>query len=208
MREITLRAKAVINGESQWVYGHYISHFEFYGSMDIDDNQKRIWKICTETLGQYTGIKDKNNIKIHEGDIVKIQYNDLFLRKEVKWDAEECGFICVSPKYEIIGNIHDNPEILGNGDTGLNRIRELSGGLNSIRNLIYDKGVGREVISITMIRGYENFGWSVHLFDGVENLAMELEVSPLTVEYQDGEEYDYKEIYFIYNRVKYFEVVD
>lgn len=77
------------------------------------------------TIEQYTGLKDKNGKKIYEGDIVKIEaYSRVFQVVYRKWD---CSFVYENDEdeeivhmfsgfpsaYEIIGNIHENPELLG-----------------------------------------------------------------------------------------------
>ncbi len=76
------------------------------------------------TVGQCTGLRDKNGVLVFEGDILK----DEIGAGEVKWLAEHCQFVCrtIEPhEYhsfasdgtlvhsEIIGNIHDNPELIG-----------------------------------------------------------------------------------------------
>lgn len=139
-REILYRAKAIKDNE--WVQGAYC-HYD-----DIKDNGKDdcdyiiekhngeyfpFREIIPETVGQFTGLTDKNGKKIFEGDIVKdgahtfkVCYYDygwfcycisskgyiLPLHKYFRigqWDnCENNDF----RKLEVIGNIHDNPELM------------------------------------------------------------------------------------------------
>ena len=79
---------------------------------------------CT-ILMQYTGLKDKNGVEIYEGDIVKAMdwefdahaWNTVWI-KEITYDNYECRFEGVYPNdsgmsCEVIGNIYENPELLG-----------------------------------------------------------------------------------------------
>lgn len=81
------------------------------------------YMIKEDALGQYTGLKDKNGSKIFEGDIVKKNVNGKELKGLVEYkdcafgvrtDNDGSGlFLCFFNECEVIGNIHDNPELLG-----------------------------------------------------------------------------------------------
>lgn len=138
MRTIKFRAKRLDNGE--WVYGDY--HHRVGGVHCIIDMQPDfqgkveyvVIQVAPDTIGQFTGLLDKNGKEIYEGDIVKwiltmprigvyggYEEYDTEEIGEIKWDAgalqlgEYCaaGFAYESEDYaEVLGNIHDNPELL------------------------------------------------------------------------------------------------
>ena len=130
MREILFRGKRTDGGE--WVYGDLIKNsvidpFTYISKgtgYKIDDTEigKPI-KILPDTTGQYTGLTDKNGKKIFEGDIV-LRHDK---KAEVRYQPSEfvlvfpdnpypqCGLLTTSYLNEnkkVIGNIHDNPELL------------------------------------------------------------------------------------------------
>ena len=128
MREILFRGKSVDGGE--WLYGHYVHQ---YGAdmIYLPDGVDReygfdYYHIDKETVGQYTGLTDKNGKKRFEGDIIKYLYHKSYnviafengafgyttKRFECfrSFDDGEDGI--AADLAEVIGNIHDNPELL------------------------------------------------------------------------------------------------
>lgn len=119
MREIIFRGKRVDNGK--WVEGSFVKdyiHHETRASILVGGC---IWfQVISETVGQYTGLTDKNGVKIFEGDI--ITSGDPNIKYEVEW--HDCGlkgrqignssFIGIQywiSKIQVIGNIHDNTNL-------------------------------------------------------------------------------------------------
>lgn len=113
MRQLKFRGKTTANGH--WVYGCLID----YGNNAISISNKRSnpW-VQPETVGQFTGVKDKNGKEIYEGDIVRYkEANDEITTSAVRFvDAAFSPIteICWmgDGECEVIGNIFDNPNLL------------------------------------------------------------------------------------------------
>ena len=142
MREILFRGKRCDNGE--WVQGYYIRaehHWHNHGIhkdwITLGASANGGWfalhnkyAVKSETVGQFTGLTDKNGKKVFENDIIvicyetdgeefsetkKVRYNE----KEccwypMRWEecCEHCDHYTEVKSIEVIGNIHDNPELL------------------------------------------------------------------------------------------------
>lgn len=132
IREVIFRGKRTDNGE--WIYGDLIQNVDCIKIREQEKDINRISKsfeIVPETVGQYTNFSDKNGKKIFEGDIIQtlmIEYNPpRQYRKpyQVNYNSDFPSVVVehYSPfehftekvEYEVIGNIHDNPELIKGG---------------------------------------------------------------------------------------------
>ena len=139
MREILFRGKRKDSGA--WVEGFLVKDTAFYGKPEnhayIVNHEHPSGcfggdiyiEVKHDTVGQYTGLTDKNGTKIFEGDVLRFysDYTDEFMGdpciarygefnctccEGVYGWYFECGDIRDPNVYGVIGNIHDNPELM------------------------------------------------------------------------------------------------
>ena len=119
-REIKFRGKDYTN---KWRTGDLVQEKWGQGKAIMIKKDKRAWSVLEDTVGQYTGLQDKNAVEIYEGDIVYVTNEDE--NAKIAWCQEACKFILefdsdwisdfdsfYGKELEVIGNIYDNPELI------------------------------------------------------------------------------------------------
>lgn len=126
MREIKFRGKSKKDGK--WLYGDLLRNvdgdFAVVQPFGIHlNNYCEPYEVDPDTIGQFTGLKDRDGTDVWEGDLLRTPEGDIMI---VEWEDAQIITRCVrphNPRYKnsltfaypvsvVIGNIHDSPELL------------------------------------------------------------------------------------------------
>ena len=127
MREIKFRGRKLVGEDAgKWAYGWLSTNIR--GNPVIkDDNAQFPVAVDVETVGQYTGMKNFNGTEIYDGDIVRTDDEDEELAI-IEWGDDTLKFMVTHGnvcsdlgeyyprEIEVVGNIYDNPELIGGGE--------------------------------------------------------------------------------------------
>lgn len=128
MREILFRGKCLDDGK--WIFGYYTGPVGIDSSHEICDISDPIGSridVAPDTVGQYTGLTDKNGTKIFEGDVVSglflyaLPINGVVAFRDGAfglcwmrggWQEFTAFTSMCNVTHEVLGNVHDNPELM------------------------------------------------------------------------------------------------
>jgi len=133
MREILFRGKDIKGNWYEGLLAHNIAKDEWYISNKAGISTA--YQVRSETIGQFTGLTDKNGVKIFEGDIVEYEIGDRLRIGRVFFSDFRSSFSVTAGKsgsdvinndlfryiqngnsVTVIGNIYDNPELIGGAE--------------------------------------------------------------------------------------------
>lgn len=126
MREIKFRGQR--QSDNKWIYGDLLQPTEMCNIYEISDCESidgSRYDVIKHTIGQYTGLKDKNGKEIYEGDIVRIDCPTMKMTGEIKYSEMSAMFYIYDEiedieetlwyqekEYKVIGNVWEDSDLL------------------------------------------------------------------------------------------------
>lgn len=126
MRTIRFRGKDLAKGE--WRHGDLVQYDEDgvkYTTIFKDELRGHTYSVRPDSVGQFTGLHDEDNTDIYEGDILArkgwknkcvVEWNKLLTQFQGTWDNMPMNaadiYTVIHSGYKVVGNIHDNPELV------------------------------------------------------------------------------------------------
>jgi uncharacterized phage protein (TIGR01671 family) len=126
-REIKFRG--ISDDSKEFIYGgiSIISNYKEAYIIEVDNSYPSTRRVLSNSVGQFTGLKDKNGVDIYEGDILKLDdeknmwiieyFGCGFRGKATDKNYPLKGYFITNNNYlqfEVIGNIHENKDLLNN----------------------------------------------------------------------------------------------
>lgn len=122
----TIKFRGIDAPNDDWIYGSLvIVNDAFHILQDEEDTAHDYNRVDEETVGQFTGLHDKLGNEVYEGDLLsrntgltyQVYWNNNesgFNMKNTSWADDDCpmNFYNVEGRFEVVGNIHDNPELV------------------------------------------------------------------------------------------------
>ena len=126
----TIKFRGYNKKNNKWIYGYYLvnrgQHFVVEDGIANPLNTWEDYLVEADTIGQFTGLLDKNGVEIYEGDIMATDNDKKPMYLEICYIVEESSYFA---KYRgsgirmwkkwiddfqkvVVGNIHDNPELI------------------------------------------------------------------------------------------------